>query len=367
MGESVREARSWVYGFKYIVCDRPFSTVISHLATGLQVKCNWPVASITYGANSSVFANPTAPIYTAPSAALAAPSGVITVTSKHGEQLQAKRVVITVPLPVLQAGDIHFDPPLPAPKQRAIGAVRMGCAVKVLMAFSHRVWPAHLFDIVCTDSFLPEFLAVGFAAGDAAEAMASLPPQVVLSRALEQLDAMFRRPCSTCKPGPDSVRVTETCPEQTCGNDTSGSCCGCKEHRLQLQALPNAASDDSVGTFVVPAALIKPPSCSRSSMGSSFPAAATSPLCTSCRPASACFVSGCFADWSKDIYIRGAYTHPTIGAGDARDQLAVPVAGKLFFAGEATHFGVNPCMQGALDTGTRVANEVFWSLQESRL
>ncbi|CAI7802535.1 unnamed protein product [Closterium sp. NIES-53] len=344
---------------------------------GLEVKCDWPVASITYGANSSASANPAAPISTARSATLAAPTALITVTSKHGEQLQAKRVVITVPLPVLQAGAICFDPPLPAPKQRAIGAVRMGCAVKVLMAFSSRVWPAHLFDIVCTDSFLPEvwftrrspsssptsssssssstppaapitaavpppsvpmgqFLAVGFAAGDAAEDMARLPPQVVLSRALEQLDTMFRRPCSTCKPGPDGV-----------------------------SALPHGASGDSVGTFVVSAASIKPPGSSSSS--SSCPPAATPLLCTSCHPASACFVSGCFADWSKDVYIRGAYTHPTIGAGDARDQLAAPLAGKLFFAGEATHFGVNPCMQGALDTGTRVANEVFWSLQESKL
>ncbi|CAI7915498.1 unnamed protein product [Closterium sp. NIES-53] len=281
------------------------------------------------------------------------------------------------PLTFTPAGAICFDPPLPAPKQRAIGAVRMGCAVKVLMAFSSRVWPAHLFDIVCTDSFLPEvwftrrspsssptsssssssstppaapitaavpppsvpmgqFLAVGFAAGDAAEDMARLPPQVVLSRALEQLDTMFRRPCSTCKPGPDGV-----------------------------SALPHGASGDSVGTFVVSAASIKPPGSSSSS--SSCPPAATPLLCTSCHPASACFVSGCFADWSKDVYIRGAYTHPTIGAGDARDQLAAPLAGKLFFAGEATHFGVNPCMQGALDTGTRVANEVFWSLQESKL
>ena len=33
--------------------------------------------------------------------------------------------------------------------------------------------------------------------------------------------------------------------------------------------------------------------------------------------------------------------------------------GSLFFAGEATHEGVNPCMQGALETGERAAREVL--------
>ncbi|GJP56915.1 hypothetical protein CLOM_g15972 [Closterium sp. NIES-68] len=399
MHESVKEARGWVYGDTYVVCDQPFSTVVHHLAQGVQVRCHWPVAAITYDVSS-------ASTYGSSSSATASPTAPITLTSRHGEQLQAKRVIVTVPLPVLQAGDIQFSPPLPSAKQRAIGALRMGCAVKVIMAFSHRVWPSHLFDIVCTDSFLPEvwftrrsppiptsssaspplshsstpapiitaavppptvpmgqFLAVGFAAGDAAEAMARLPPETVISRALEQLDAMFRHPCSTCKPGPGAARAIQARPAHASGTTTSGSSWGCQGHGVQLQALPHGASDDNVGTFVVPARPLQ----QASSTTSSCPAAATSSLCSSCHPASASFVSGCFADWSRDAFIRGAYTHPTVGAGDARDQLAMPLGGRLFFAGEATHFGVNPCMQGALDTGTRVANEVFWSLQGSRL
>jgi hypothetical protein len=40
-------------------------------------------------------------------------------------------------------------------------------------------------------------------------------------------------------------------------------------------------------------------------------------------------------DWSKEFYVRGAYTFPTLGAelGD-RELLAAPVSGTIFFAGK---------------------------------
>ena len=41
---------------------------------------------------------------------------------------------------------------------------------------------------------------------------------------------------------------------------------------------------------------------------------------------------------------------------------AAPERDAVFFAGEATHVGVNPCMQGAMETGTRAADEVLKSL-----
>ena len=42
-----------------------------------------------------------------------------------------------------------------------------------------------------------------------------------------------------------------------------------------------------------------------------------------------------------------------------RDALAAPVGSVLFFAGEATHPAVNPCMQAALETGERAAEQVL--------
>lgn len=51
----------------------------------------------------------------------------------------ARAAVITVPLGVLKAGDISFDPPLPEEKRRAIEGLGYGDANKVLLAFDASV------------------------------------------------------------------------------------------------------------------------------------------------------------------------------------------------------------------------------------
>lgn len=71
-----------------------------------------------------------------------------------------------------------------------------------------------------------------------------------------------------------------------------------------------------------------------------------------------------FHDWSGDPYARGAYSYAAVGAADAARALAAPVAGTLFFAGEATHFeGENATVSGAIGSGRRAALEVLASLR----
>ena len=50
-------------------------------------------------------------------------------------------------------------------------------------------------------------------------------------------------------------------------------------------------------------------------------------------------------DWSKEPLAKGAYSHPSLGAYGKRDALST-AAGQLYFAGEATQEGINPCVQG---------------------
>ncbi|PNH04269.1 putative polyamine oxidase 4 [Tetrabaena socialis] len=66
-------------------------------------------------------------------------------------------------------------------------------------------------------------------------------------------------------------------------------------------------------------------------------------------------------------FVRGAYTYPTLGAevGD-RGALAAPVAGRVFFAGEATQEAANPCIQGAMETAERAAAQVGAALEPAR-
>lgn len=72
-------------------------------------------------------------------------------------------------------------------------------------------------------------------------------------------------------------------------------------------------------------------------------------------PASGSCLGYLVKDWAVQPHIYGAYTHPTKGAHGMRPALASPVHGAIFFAGEACHQGVNPCLHGAMETGHEAA------------
>ena len=72
-------------------------------------------------------------------------------------------------------------------------------------------------------------------------------------------------------------------------------------------------------------------------------------------------------NWARDPYARGAYSYAAAGGGDAREVLATPLGGTLFFAGEATDTtGEAATVTGALRSGTRAAEEVNRHLADGR-
>jgi monoamine oxidase len=66
-------------------------------------------------------------------------AGVRVVTSRG--ELRADVVLCTLPLGVLKAGSVKFDPPLPADKQAAIERLGMGTLTKVVLWFEQPFWP----------------------------------------------------------------------------------------------------------------------------------------------------------------------------------------------------------------------------------
>jgi monoamine oxidase len=62
--------------------------------------------------------------------------------------------------------------------------------------------------------------------------------------------------------------------------------------------------------------------------------------------------------WLRDPYARGAYSYSVAGFEHGPEQLARPVAGTLFFAGEATAEELGT-VHGALATGVRAAEELL--------
>lgn len=72
------------------------------------------------------------------------------------------------------------------------------------------------------------------------------------------------------------------------------------------------------------------------------------------------FAAAYFHDWQTDPFARGAYSYAKVGAAGAQQALAAPLAGTLFFAGEATDIsGNNGTVHGAIASGYRAAAEIL--------
>eukprot|EP00238_Polyblepharides_amylifera_P009068 CAMPEP_0196586828 /NCGR_PEP_ID=MMETSP1081-20130531/55722_1 /TAXON_ID=36882 /ORGANISM="Pyramimonas amylifera, Strain CCMP720" /LENGTH=450 /DNA_ID=CAMNT_0041908839 /DNA_START=48 /DNA_END=1400 /DNA_ORIENTATION=+ len=180
------EQALWNQGDEYLVLDRPLTCVAQYLAQGLRLFTSWPVTQVHYQH-----------------------SGRVHVMGGNGGVIECDCVVVAVPLSVLKDGDIQFHPPLPEFQQQALQSLDMGNAIKVSLAFEKPFWPEDMFDVVCTDCFLPEiwmirpdnaprekgrsnYLVTGFVAGDAADVItAAADTKDVISRSLSQLDTMF--------------------------------------------------------------------------------------------------------------------------------------------------------------------------------
>jgi monoamine oxidase len=66
--------------------------------------------------------------------------------------------------------------------------------------------------------------------------------------------------------------------------------------------------------------------------------------------------------WAHDPFARGSYSHALPGHARDRAVLAVPVEGRLFFAGEATSPNFFSTAHGARDSGERAAGEALASI-----
>jgi monoamine oxidase len=67
-------------------------------------------------------------------------------------------------------------------------------------------------------------------------------------------------------------------------------------------------------------------------------------------------------DWQADPWSRGAYSYVAVGGQDAPRALARPLAGTLFFAGEATDAADIGTVAGAIASGRRAARQLAASL-----
>jgi monoamine oxidase len=97
-----------------------YSSLSHHLARELQIRLAEPVDRVTWNASGA------------------------RVTTAAGNTLEARKIVITVPLAQLQKSAIRFEPPLTSDKQNAINRLGAGHIVKIILQFDDPFWPASM-------------------------------------------------------------------------------------------------------------------------------------------------------------------------------------------------------------------------------
>ncbi|KAL4087468.1 hypothetical protein PRIC1_013358 [Phytophthora ramorum] len=237
----------------------------------------------------------------------------ILVTSTSGKQLLCRTLVVTVATAVFSK--IAYTPALPQEKVDAVASFDMRRAGKVLLHMSGRFWPEDAHGVVCSECFLPEFWfnntkGIGY---------------------LKSNGDMLCAEKEACDSEGGNVQYLIT---GFAGALYAERFVGVAHEEIIEGFLDQL--DTIYGTVDEPA------------------------------PARKYFVKGMYEDWGDNEWIRGGYAFPRVGQSDtASRDLAEPVDGRIFFAGEATAFE-QPGMtvHAAIDTGTRASVQVTRALQE---
>lgn len=209
------------------------------------------------------------------------------MTTQQGPTVRADRLVLSVPLGVLQAGHVQFDPELPDGHRQAIGALGMGLLTKTYLRFGRVFWDAeadwiesvppggggHIWaQWVSLQRALGAPVLLGFNAADEAATLEGENDGAMVDSAMARLKHLY----GASIPQPEAALITR---------------------------------------------------------------------------------------WGRDPYALGAYSFNALGCTDrTRAQLAQPVDGRLYFAGEATEPRAYGTAHGAYQSGQRAARELLTAL-----
>ncbi|MEM9420150.1 MAG: FAD-dependent oxidoreductase [Planctomycetota bacterium] len=128
----------------------------------------------------------------------------VQMTDAKGETHVADRVIVTVPLKILQRGDLTFKPALPARRARAIETADIWSGLKVFLEFNEKFYPAALafpdsemkqgqrlyYDVAYGQNTQANILGL-FAVGHHADSYLALSDDDLLKRILAELDEVF--------------------------------------------------------------------------------------------------------------------------------------------------------------------------------
>ncbi len=124
----------------------------------------------------------------------------VIVSDANGTSYQGDKVIITIPIPILQEGYIEFVPALPSTKTGAFNKIGMGASLKVFLKFSSKFYDENIAGGEICAAYADEIIGkkgndhvlLAFVMGKQAEYLTSLGSDVAITTALlGELDEMY--------------------------------------------------------------------------------------------------------------------------------------------------------------------------------
>ena len=209
----------------------------------------------------------------------------IICTDQNGIIYTADKVIITVPITILQQNIIAFTPSLPANKVDAINRIGMGAGMKINLKFSTPFWNSNLGSLYAS-GLVPEYWAPGLGKSNENNILTAF----IMGLNAEILSAQGTNAITTTLQDLDSIY----------GN--------------------NVATNQYLDSYI--------------------------------------------QDWSKEPFIKGAYSFPKEATNEIRITLAEPIEDKIFFAGEAANTeGSFATVHGAIDAAYVAVEKLLESVE----
>jgi monoamine oxidase len=124
----------------------------------------------------------------------------IIVSDKNGKSHEGDKVIITVPITILQDNDIEFEPVLPQSKIDAFNKIGMGAGMKVFLKFNSKFYDENIVGGKVCAAYADEIIGkkgkdnvlLAFVMGVQAELLTSLGSDLEITNALlAELDTMY--------------------------------------------------------------------------------------------------------------------------------------------------------------------------------
>lgn len=174
---------------EHVLLPKGYSAILEKLSHGLDIRTNMEVTSIDYSAKDVV------------------------VKTKQGTDVTCSKVIITVPLSILQEASITFQPPLTSEKIKAIHSLGAGITEKVILEFPTRFWASRVqgteyfgrlpvtdkdrgffsvfYDMTGNSDKNDGYILMTVISGEAVEEMKKIGDDKVIANCLAYLKALF--------------------------------------------------------------------------------------------------------------------------------------------------------------------------------